>query len=131
MKYPCNKSCKVNQKSICCDICQAWTHFKSTKLTLIESDKLGKFSQPYHCYDCSKDLFPYQNLSNIQLFNELTSNDLNQSTLNVIHKRFPEMDGCYLSVQDFHDKYANCKDFFILHLSMRSLNKDFEILEML
>ena len=39
------------------------------------------------------------------------------------------MDGCYLSVQDFHDKYANCKDFYILHLNMRSLNKDFEKLE--
>ena len=39
------------------------------------------------------------------------------------------MDGCYLSVQDFHDKYANCKDFYILHLNMHSLNKDFEIFE--
>ena len=39
------------------------------------------------------------------------------------------MEGCYLSVQDFHDKYANCKDFFILHLNMHSLNKNFEKLE--
>ena len=68
-----------------------------------------------------KSLFPYQNLSNIELSNELTSNDLNHSTLNVIHKCFPEMEGCYLSVQDFHDKYANSKDFFILHLNMHSL----------
>ena len=35
------------------------------------------------------------------------------------------MEGCYLSVQDFHDKYANCKDFFILYLNMHSLNKNF------
>ena len=39
------------------------------------------------------------------------------------------MEGCYLSVQDFHDKYANCKDFFILYLNMHSLNKNFEKLE--
>ena len=39
------------------------------------------------------------------------------------------MEGCYLSVQDFYDKYANCKDFFILHLNMHSLNKNFEKLE--
>ena len=39
------------------------------------------------------------------------------------------MEGCYLSVQDFHDKYANCKDFFILYLNMHSLNKIFEKLE--
>ena len=57
--------------------CQAWTRFKSTKLTLIESDKLDKFSQSYHCYNCYKNLFPYQNLSNTQLSNELTSNYLN------------------------------------------------------
>ena len=39
------------------------------------------------------------------------------------------MEDCYLSVQDFHDKYANCKDVFILHLNMHSLNKNFEKLE--
>ena len=39
------------------------------------------------------------------------------------------MEGCYLSVQDFHDKYANCKDFFILYLNMHSLNKNFEKLQ--
>ena len=44
-------------------------------------------------------------------------------------KHFPEMEGCYLSVQEFHDMYANCKDFFILYLNMHSLNKNFEKLE--
>ena len=39
------------------------------------------------------------------------------------------MEGCYLSVQDFHDKYANFKDFFILYLNMHSLNKNLEKLE--
>ena len=39
------------------------------------------------------------------------------------------MEGCYLSVQVFYDKYANCKDFFIFHLNMQSLNKNFEKLE--
>ena len=39
------------------------------------------------------------------------------------------MEGYYLSVLGFHDKYANCKDFFILHLNMHSLNKNFEKLE--
>ena len=39
------------------------------------------------------------------------------------------MEGCYLSVQDFHDKYANYKDFFILYLNMHSLNKNFEKLQ--
>ena len=39
------------------------------------------------------------------------------------------MEGCYLSVQDFHEKYANCKDIFVLHLNMHSLNKNFEKLE--
>ena len=39
------------------------------------------------------------------------------------------MEGCYLSVQDFHDKYANCKDFFILYLNMHSLYKNFEKLQ--
>ena len=23
------------------------------------------------------------------------------------------MEGCYIAVQDFYDKYANCEDFFI------------------
>ena len=39
------------------------------------------------------------------------------------------MEGCYLSVQEFHDKYANSKDFFIFYLNMHSLNKNFEKLE--
>ena len=122
MKYPCNKynkSFKVNQKSICCDVSQGWTHLKSTKN---RSDKLGKSSQSYYCYNCYKNLFSYQNLTNIELSNELTSNDLNQSTLNIIDKHFPEMEGYYLSVQDFYDKYGNCKDLFILHLNTNSLN---------
>ena len=29
----CAKPCKRNQKSISCDTCQLWTHFKCTSLT--------------------------------------------------------------------------------------------------
>ena len=36
------------------------------------------------------------------------------------------MEGCYLSIQDFQYKYANCTDLFILHLNMHTLNKNFE-----
>ena len=74
IKYPCvfcAISCRSNQKSIFCDICEHWAHFKCTNLALNEFMSLGNSSSPYFkCYNC---LFQIQTVENIDFVNRASS----------------------------------------------------------
>jgi len=72
-KYPCTqcfKPCKSNQLSICCDICQVWTHLKCTSLTASEFEKLGSSAKDYFCQNCCDDIFPFSSLTNHEIIKE-------------------------------------------------------------
>ena len=56
-KFPCVK-CKncvrTNQKSVCCDLCNNWVHFKCTNLSVEQFEQLSRDIQlPYHCDNCN------------------------------------------------------------------------------
>ena len=71
--------------------------------------------------------FLIQNLSS----DELTKINVNNKL--ILSKRLDykllDADNCYLSTPDFQNLYANNTVFCILHISIRSLNKNFEKLE--
>ena len=74
-----------------------------------------------------KCIFPFQNLSN----NELTELNVNNKLIfpKLSDYKLLDADNCYISTPDFQNLYANNTDFCILHINIRSLNKNFEKLE--
>ena len=76
IKYPCSscqKPCKSNQRCICCDVCQLWTHLKCTTLTPKEFDILGNSDLTYFCQSCINDTFPFSLITDAELLDEVNS----------------------------------------------------------
>jgi len=128
-KYPCTeceRPSRSNQMSICCDICQMWTHFKCTNLTIHEFDNLGNTDQLYFCQKFTNSIFPFQTISNDRLSEELSANKTDHCCLSLPDVRMLDSKNCYLNAQEFNQKYSNNNDFCIIHINIRSLNKNFE-----
>ena len=61
LKYckTCTKYCRVNQKSIKCDICSVYMHFKCTTLTDIQYNRIKETNEVYYCTQCIKEILPF------------------------------------------------------------------------
>ena len=58
------KSCRINQRSIFCDLCEKWIHFKHTFLTSEQFDSLGTSDWPYFVLNADRiNLFAEPNKS--------------------------------------------------------------------
>ena len=65
------------------------------------------------------------------MFNERNSNlsDMKQLPQNQPDDELPNFNHSYISTQNFKNQYLNSNDFLMIHINMRSLNKNFEKLE--
>ena len=115
IKYPCrecNKSCKKNQKCICCDICNSWIHFKCLSITLTQFNVYANNSLlPFYCPHCLYENLPIE-----------CQESLNQSLV---------QDGeGYLSLDNIQTHFSNynsdLNDLIILHINIRSLTKNID-----
>ena len=138
VKYPCitcGKSCKTNQKSILCDLCGKWIHFKCSFLTSEQFDSLGNSDLPYFCTQCNSDILPFQNVNDEEFSSNLTVTEFAKSKMDIISEILQVTSknvACknqYLNTQDFNNKFAKTTNFFILHVNIRSLNKNIDKLE--
>ena len=67
MIFPCSYCNKnVKSDSIFCDSCKLWVHLKCSKLTKVEFDKLANQNDDWYCKKCYQQMFPFQNLDNIE-----------------------------------------------------------------
>ena len=111
-KHPCKhcyKSCRANQKCICCDICNIWCHFNCTSMTLSQfNDFADNSSMPYFCSPCMSDILPINCLESRDHCKVYDSKD-------------------YLSLSNVKDHFNSCSfqssDLIILHCNVRSLIK--------
>ena len=62
------------------------------------------------------------------MLNERNSNptDMKQLPQNQPDDELPNFNNFYISPQNFKNQYLNSNDFFMIHINMRSLNKNFE-----
>jgi len=132
IKFPCNicnKPCKLNQRSIACDICHKWTHLKCSSLTNHEFVILGNCDAPYYCIVCIENLLPFQKLTDIE-FDELftvkdrplLSNSINNNSL---------FDAPYLALSYFKSENEKSKDFSLIHINICSMTKNLDHLNRL
>ena len=133
IKYPCSscqKPCKSNQRCICCDICQLWTHLICITLTLKEFDILGSSDLTYFCQSCINDTFPFSLITDAELLDEGNSG---KQTFQKAHlPNFGSLDkySSYISAHDFYKTYMQIATIFFFYTRIFVvLNKNFDKLE--
>ena len=88
--------------------------------------KLENSDMPYCCLKSYRELFPFQNLTDNQLRNELTETKLLKDKklipLDALNVELPDTNNCYMTAEDFQSQYKN-KNFFLMHINIRSLIK--------
>ena len=70
MKFPCKiceKKVASNHNAICCDICNKWVHISCNNISRYFYRNLQKYSTPWYCKICLKQVRPYNKLTDYQL----------------------------------------------------------------
>ena len=81
----CGKSVK-DRNSIKCNLCLTIVHLKCNYLNYVDSQYIKFSNKTWHCYNCSKDLFPFTTINNFKLGSLLSdrfycNSDSNESCL--------------------------------------------------
>ncbi len=65
----CKKSIHDNHKSIYCDYCNQWIHYKCNLLNLKEYNKLveSNDNEAWYCINCIPEIFPFAKLNKNEL----------------------------------------------------------------
>ena len=83
----CGKSVK-DRNSIKCNLCLTKIHLKCNYLNYVDSQYIKFSNKTWHCYNCSKDLFPFTTINNFKLYSLLSdrfycNSDSNESCLSL------------------------------------------------
>jgi len=71
-------------------MCTLWTHLKCRNITF---EFLGKTDEPYFCPKCYANIFPFHNLTDNKLFNEIElphSNKANKLVVSMFDENLPD-----------------------------------------
>ena len=83
----CGKSVK-DRNSIKCNLCLTKVHLKCSYLNHVDSQYIKFSNKTWHCYYCSKDLFPSTTINNFKLYSLFSDrfycdSDSNESCLSL------------------------------------------------
>ena len=83
----CGKSVK-DRNSIKCNLCLTKVHLKCNYLNYVDSQYIKFSNKTWHCYNCSKDLFPFTTINNFKLYSLFSdrfycNGDSNESCLSL------------------------------------------------
>ena len=73
IQFPCSyckKSIHNNHKSIYCDCCNQWIHYKCNLLTLKEYNHLAasEDDEAWYCINCIPEIFPFARLNENEFY---------------------------------------------------------------
>lgn len=130
-KYPCRicgNACKCSQNCIQCNLCNEWTHFKCSALTLNQFEgHVVNEDEAFLCNICYDNIFPFNKINNT----ELLLLNYNLTYKNVISDTDTEPYSAYsqyTSADSLNTKNIN-NGLSFLHLNIRSLLKNVSLLE--
>ena len=147
----CEKPCEDSEQSepsIYCDSCKKWIHFRCTKLTPKQFNKLGRNTDFYYCSTCIENSIPFSRLSKKKFFemnNQKITKSVPASLCQLCIDCNTECNIC-VACPDQHrvcDKCAKCSlidvetfasllnskdedEILIIHINARSLLKNVE-----
>ena len=121
-----SKVSKKNQNSILCDVCQKWSHLKCTSLSTDDFFSLASSSFPFYCYKCYKNLFPFHSLGkdDLNLIFKKKSLDNIPTTSNTTNCAITTKHVQYITSSEINTHFNN--SLIIIHVNVRSLNKNFD-----
>ena len=67
----CGKSVK-DRNSIKCNLCLTKVNLKFNYLNYVDSQNIKFSNETRHCYNCSKDLFPFATINSFKLYSLLS-----------------------------------------------------------
>ena len=113
----CGKSVK-DRNSIKCNLCLTKVHLKYNYLNYVDSQYIEFSSKTWHCYNCSKDLFPFRTINNFKLCSLLSdrfycNSDLNESCLTLkppknLSNLFNEFNSFSSDISNTLENIINC-----------------------
>ena len=138
----CTKYCRINQKSIKCDICSHYIHLKCTPFTVNQYDRVINSNEVYYCAQCVRETLPFgdspdtqeslplgfDQVDNCALCIECNYECLECDTCVNIHRICNTCNNC-----KYHD-YESMSEFLsnkpegglsLMHFNTRSLPKNF------
>ena len=131
LKYPCRicgNACKCSHNCIQCNLCNEWTHFKCSALTLNQFEgHVVNEDEAFLCNICYDNIFPFNKINNT----ELLLLNYNLTYKNVISDTDTEPYSAYsqyTSADSLNTKNIN-NGLSCLHLNIRSLLKNVSLLE--
>lgn len=138
----CTKYCRVNQKSIKCDICSFYVHLKCTPFTDAQYARIKDLNEVYYCAQCIKESLPFGESPDTQELIPLVFDEPDNCTLCTecntectecdvcknLHKMCTVCNNCM-----YHDYESLCETFAkkpeggltMMHFNTRSLTKNF------
>ena len=147
----CKKPCEDfenSEPSIYCDSCKRWVHFKCTKLTPKQFNKMGRNSDFYYCSLCIENTLPFCKISKpkfLEINNQKVTKYIPASICQLCIECNTDCDVC-VACPDQHrvcDKCTKCSlldvesfssllnskdenEILLLHINARSLLKNVE-----
>ena len=134
IKYPCGtcgKSCRSNQRSIQCDTCDIWTHWKCVSSNIQEYYRLSSSDEEWSCHSCA-----LPNFTDSFFDNEVTikNSDKNREGDSSLQLSFSEIQDLLPEISEsgnlFHKLKENRsqykKNLTVSYLNINSLRYKFE-----
>ena len=140
--YPCTTcSLNVGNDSICCDICDRWTHRLCAKISSKKLLRLSKEKYYFYCEDCEQ-AFPFRDVKTLDLITTECGysfvNDLKLLQLQFDATNSTEClptdylsdvvnSNClYYDAKSFNSQLGKTSGFSIIHFNARCLRKNFD-----
>lgn len=134
----CVKKCG-KQSVLKCSNCLKWQHIRCSKLSTQQISVIQKSNMLYTCLVCLKNIFPFQQISNVEFSDMFKSFNFDSSKqISDLLNDQPSLDDMmkaeckYRSVNWYKKCLINSKkhqDLSILHLNVRSIVKNKHLLE--
>ena len=141
-KFPCkicSKSVAKTHKAVCCDLCNIWVHIKCNKINAATYNMLLNDETKWFCIECSKDIFPFSSLNDVEFFSTtqgkkikfLTKTKLRPANeeilINKLNDAMNSSDlsnpNTYYNIDNFNQSFKSntMNGFNLLHLNISSL----------
>ena len=109
IQFPCSyckKSIHNNHRSIFCDCCNQWIHYKCNLLNLKEYNELvaSNDEEAWYCINCIPEIFPFSRLNENEFYLTSAEGNDNYNFENVVFAT-PSQKAQYTKL----NAYINCK----------------------
>lgn len=117
VRYPCtvcSKAVQKNQRGICCDRCETWSHARCCQIDVGEYDRLGMSNEEWFCPSCIAAELPFVDESFLSTGRDYELDD------NLILRGLSESSSAF-GTAEAEETWNFANTTAIVHINVRSL----------